>query len=1288
MRKVRIGNDINVRWEVKTDGQAVSLEGKALKLYVRSAYRKEEITTFTVEGCVVSFTYPASMQRMTGARAVILEDATEGAPRRTVCADQAFTLVAHSCEESDDDVEFEDFMVSLQSNVLIGKPGLSAYEVWLSEGNTGTLEDWYAFLRKPATDIAADVAEAEAERKAAETARQGDENLRKTAEENRASAETDRNDAEQRRIANENSRETAEQMRKRDEADRIRDEKEREAAEASRKAAEKLRDKAENDRTASEQTRQENETARVTAETERKSAEQERTTAETERTTSEQARQENETTRVSAETERVVAELSRQRAEAKREQAAKDNKAANDAAVAAAYAAADTADTATGEANAAATNADMATANANAAADAAEKVNAVLGDDNVLKVTDRTGAEKSLELVAQAAATEMAKKVEQNAADIAELSSKISEERTRVDGELEKKFAKADIVQEPGNSEELVMSQKAVSDKLKKLSTEIIYDVSAHNDGAVFNSLQALLNSSNLSTLIPSSVRCGGMSIRFVQSSDNKYVQYRLIANTFSTTVTDWQGVDDEPTTGSNNLVKSGGIADSINKLKNAGYLYAGIATPTTNPGTPEGHVFYIAKGKGTYTNFSGIDVTEDDVVVMYYDTAWHKNATGIASNDTLTKLDKDVNGINFSPVEVSGISPWGNNQILALDGYTMVYIPVKAGETFHLEASCTKAIRIGFTTQTPISGTPTTGYESFESRLSKDYTPIADGYFCMGAAAEITYEFSNPNPSLRQRVETLEERYENLDELSGTTIDMADINVLPGAYNKVGVLSWAENGFYHSEPIKVTKGNIFKGLGLKTTISMALLASVSEDGTWISNLLMGSATSPQDFEYIFTSDGYISICGYAKQNTIRSIATIVTKGAIDKINDIENEIETIPPFYIKESANLMNGVIFTKKGRWNWDKTWIVDDIFRTSGKILVDSTKSLYIAGSINYIVVAQFGSVESETPVIVNTYTTELPATLSLGATTKAIEISVRDYNVGVAFVGYGESSDYSRGFAPNIGLPGVEVSAVPAKLYDLQNTWKGKRYLSLGDSVSARDNWQKIVDFYLGTTHVNKAVSGTSIGTYAFNREGGGENTSDMEQAVATSLIPASELQSMDLIIIASYINSAVSLGPQADLGSMDDTFISISEESASDASSIDAYASSIAGQNFTQAARSTIEYVLKNCGKAKVLIVGDLQFAGGENYGTTNFEWVNNKGYNRRDFAKRMGEIAAYYGLPYVNLEECGGVNALNASEYYGDNIHPNFYPYYGGDNWTECGMKHESMPIIKAMIGM
>lgn len=333
-------------------------------------------------------------------------------------------------------------------------------------------------------------ATAETARDMAEQARQGDENLRKTAEENRVSAETDRSNAEQRRDANETSRESAEQMRKSDEADRIRDEKEREAAETSRKAAENLRDTAENDRNdaeqvrrqhedaradaegkrdtaetlrkqaetgrdnaeqerttaeqtrkdseasrvaaeqeriASEQTRQENETARVTAETERGNKETERIASETERKSAEQERKTAETGREDAEAERVLAETARATAEAKREQAAKDNKAANDAAVAAAYAAAAAADTATGEANAATANADTATANAYAAADAASKVNAVLGDDNVLKVTDRTGAEKSLELVSQAAATEMAKKVEQNAADIAELKEGVKD---------------------------------------------------------------------------------------------------------------------------------------------------------------------------------------------------------------------------------------------------------------------------------------------------------------------------------------------------------------------------------------------------------------------------------------------------------------------------------------------------------------------------------------------------------------------------------------------------------------------------------------------------------------------------------------------------------------------------------------------------------------------------------------------------------------------------------------------------------------------------------------------
>lgn len=108
------------------------------------------------------------------------------------------------------------------------------------------------------------------------------------------------------------------------------------------------------------------------------------------------------------------------------------------------------------------------------------------------------------------------------------------------------------IVQERGNSTTEVMSQDAVTRELTKLEDgvsqlgqQVIYDVTANNADAKFASLSALLSSENLSTLIPVAVRCGGMSIRFVQSSDNKYAQYRLMADEFTTDTTQW-GIADE----------------------------------------------------------------------------------------------------------------------------------------------------------------------------------------------------------------------------------------------------------------------------------------------------------------------------------------------------------------------------------------------------------------------------------------------------------------------------------------------------------------------------------------------------------------------------------------------------------------------------------------------------------------------------------------------------------------------------------------------------------------------
>lgn len=85
--------------------------------------------------------------------------------------------------------------------------------------------------------------------------------------------------------------------------------------------------------------------------------------------------------------------------------------------------------------------------NAQTATSEAEKVDATITDANVLEVTGRDGMKKSLELASQA--------------DAATIKT-----------ELAKKFDKKSVAQEFGDSEELVMSQKSVSDKLVDLSNK------------------------------------------------------------------------------------------------------------------------------------------------------------------------------------------------------------------------------------------------------------------------------------------------------------------------------------------------------------------------------------------------------------------------------------------------------------------------------------------------------------------------------------------------------------------------------------------------------------------------------------------------------------------------------------------------------------------------------------------------------------------------------------------------------------------------------------------------
>ena len=111
-----------------------------------------------------------------------------------------------------------------------------------------------------------------------------------------------------------------------------------------------------------------------------------------------------------------------------------------------------------------------------------------------------------------------------------------------------------------------------------------------------------------------------------------------------------------------------------------AGYQFAGVATldPATDPGTPDAKVFYIANGKGTYTNFGGLQVTEDDVVVLYWDTEWHKVQTGIATQAKLSELDL----IAGNEVEVANAT----NETISITNQCRVDELIKAGTLLNIK--------------------------------------------------------------------------------------------------------------------------------------------------------------------------------------------------------------------------------------------------------------------------------------------------------------------------------------------------------------------------------------------------------------------------------------------------------------------------------------------------------------------------------------------------------------------------------------------------------------------------
>lgn len=104
-----------------------------------------------------------------------------------------------------------------------------------------------------------------------------------------------------------------------------------------------------------------------------------------------------------------------------------------------------------------------------------------------------------------------------------------------------------------------------------------------------------------------------------------------------------------------------------------SGATFAGFATPTTNPGTPDQNVFYIASEDGIYSNFGNVVLENEVAIFTNGNGIWQKGKTGIATYKQVSELEyKSIPSI----IEI--IKPY-NNWIR--DKYNLGYCDANTGE-------------------------------------------------------------------------------------------------------------------------------------------------------------------------------------------------------------------------------------------------------------------------------------------------------------------------------------------------------------------------------------------------------------------------------------------------------------------------------------------------------------------------------------------------------------------------------------------------------------------------------
>lgn len=222
------------------------------------------------------------------------------------------------------------------------------------------------------------------------------------------------------------------------------------------------------------------------------------------------------------------------------------------------------------------------------------------------------------------------------------------------------------------------------------------------------------------------------------------------------------------------------------------------------------------------------------------------------------------------------------------------------------------------------------------------------------------------------------------------------------------------------------------------------------------------------------------------------------------------------------------------------------------------------------------------------------------------------------------------------------------------------FKGKKLISIGDSLSAHDKWQKWLVEWLGVTFDNDENINGSNGNPPTAKGGTAVFPNSNDSIYIRSLMVNNYNPDIIIVLLAGndipYFTSNSSINLSA-LGTIDDSpylkdkiYTELQESEWSD------YTAWYQGRpTYYSSLKGLVENLLSKNKSSKLLLVSPPKM------------WTSdgNQILGHEENAKAIMEVAKFYNIPFVDCWKESGVSYYNGSSYYDtiNNVHPSEYGY-------------------------